>query len=65
HYSWENLEKQSGRKVIRINVTCNTCRYRNRCIEQSRRYPCKDYKRRDNSCKKNSSSEYGYRSRSA
>lgn len=24
--------------------TCNTCRYCNRCIEQSRRYPCWDYK---------------------
>lgn len=24
------------------NATCNTCRYRNRCPEFSRQYPCMD-----------------------
>lgn len=26
-------------------ITCRTCRYRSRCIERSRRYPCKAYQR--------------------
>lgn len=31
-----------------ITYSCKSCRYRNRCMERSRRYTCKDYKRRIN-----------------
>ena len=28
-------------------VDCRDCRYRNRCLEYSRMYPCKDFERRN------------------
>ncbi len=31
-----------------ITYSCKSCRSRNRCMERSRRYTCKDYKRRIN-----------------
>ena len=29
-----------------MRVTCRSCRCRNRCLEYSRKYPCRDYKKR-------------------
>lgn len=34
--------------MVTVTYSCKSCRYRNRCYESSRRYPCKDYERREN-----------------
>ncbi len=33
-------------KTVRVTYSCKSCQFRNRCMERSRRYTCKDYKRR-------------------
>ncbi|MBE5977845.1 MAG: hypothetical protein E7249_01760 [Paenibacillaceae bacterium] len=30
-----------------ITYSCKSCRFRNRCPDRSRRYTCKDYKRKN------------------
>ena len=33
-------------KTDRVTYSCKSCQFRNRCMERSRRYTCKDYERR-------------------
>lgn len=44
----DKLGKVVPTKLItdRVTYSCKSCQFRNRCMERSRRYTCKDYKRR-------------------